>query len=252
VKEVPFTTEPEIGYTFTMTTPRTEQAAHSGEAGVRPPAAAIELSNVTVAPNGLTILESFSLRVEAGERVILTGPSGSGKTTVLRCLAGLVVPSSGTITIGGVRMDDSTVWDLRARLAYVPQEPDLGTGTVRQWIERPFSYQANTDRKKNLAGLDDLFKCFQLDRSLLESDISTISGGEKQRVALVSAITLDRTIYLLDEPASALDERNTEILMDYFRARDDLCVVAAAHAAGNLPFAHRVVTLAGLGLEVTG
>jgi len=130
-------------------------------------------------------------------------------------------------------MDDSTVWDLRARLAYVPQEPDLGTGTVRQWIERPFSYQANTDRKKNLAGLDDLFKCFQLDRSLLESDISTISGGEKQRVALVSAITLDRTIYLLDEPASALDERNTEILMDYFRARDDLCVVAAAHAAGG-------------------
>jgi len=238
-----------------MTTPETEHAAPelkdvTAAYGDTPPAtAALELKNVTVNPGGTTILDSFSLRVETGERVIITGPSGSGKTTVLRCMTGLVVPSSGTIAIGGVRMDSRTVWDLRTRLAYVPQEPDLGGGKVRQWLERPCSYHVNASLAENLAEksdtLEDLFKRFQLDPALLDSDIGTLSGGEKQRVALVSAITLDREIYLLDEPASALDERNTEIMMDYFRTRDDLCVVAAAHAPGDLPFAHRVVTLPG-------
>ena len=213
-------------------------------------AALLELKDVTIAPGGKPILESFSLRVETGERVIITGPSGSGKTTVLRCLAGLVVPSAGTIAIDGVRMDSHTVWDLRARLAYVPQEPDLGAGMVRHWLERPFTYHTNSGLAENPDILEDLFRRFQLDPSLLDSDINTLSGGEKQRVALVSAITLDREIYLLDEPASALDERNTEILMDYFRTRDDLCVVAAAHAPDDLPFAHRVVDLPGL-REVT-
>jgi ABC-type multidrug transport system ATPase subunit len=190
----------------------------------------IEIDDMTVRFDGRTVIDHFSLRLARGERVAIAGPSGSGKSTVLRAVLGFVEPAGGEIRIEGERLAGETVWRLRTKLAYVGQEPDLGEGAVREILERPFAYKANAQLKGNLSRLPELFERFSLPMELLEKKMETLSGGEKQRVAIVSAILLDRNIFLLDEVTSALDKKNRQAVWEFFRSRDDLTVLAVSHA----------------------
>ena len=177
----------------------------------------------------------------AGETALLTGPSGCGKSTVLRCLLGFVAPKTGSVRLGGEPLNAETVWHLRRLLAYVGQEPELGTGTVREVLERPFHYRANAGLRDNLKRIGALFERFGLGRALLDKEAGDLSGGEKQRVALIAAILLDRPIFLLDEVTSALDRAGKQNVADYFRSRDDATVLLVAHDPELFSFADQVV-----------
>jgi len=203
----------------------------------------IEMEDVTVRFDGKTVLEKFSLLVARGEKVVLTGPSGRGKSTVLRSILGFVVPESGTIRILGQPLSPGAIWRLRTMIGYVPQEPDLGSGSVRHWLERPFSYRANKELKKNLAKLPEMFHQFLLPLDLLEKDVETLSGGEKQRVAIVLALLLQRPILLLDEPTSALDEASRRKLTELLCSSSDLTVLIVSHEPELLRAADREVRL---------
>jgi len=171
----------------------------------------------------------------------LTGPSGCGKSTVLRCFLGFVIPDAGSVCLDGVELTAATVWHLRGRVAYVGQEPDLGTGTAAQAIERPFYYRSNTGLRHNLDRVPELFERFNLSRDLLPKDVGSLSGGEKQRIALVSAILLDRRIFLLDEVTSALDRVSKQAVAGYFRSREDATALIVAHDPEVFSFIQRVV-----------
>jgi ABC-type multidrug transport system ATPase subunit len=199
------------------------------------------LDSVTVRFGKKVVLDSFSLSVTPGEKVTLTGRSGAGKSTVLRSILGFVAPAAGTVAVEGEKVTPDSVWRLRHRVAYVAQEPDLGDGTVRELIERPFSYKANSHLRDNLAELDAILDRFFLPRSLLTDEMSTLSGGEKQRVAVICAILLSRRIFLLDEPSSALDGRSREAVAEFFRDRSDLTVLSVAHDVEALAFGGRTV-----------
>lgn len=203
----------------------------------------IEMEDVTVRFDGKTVLEKFSLMVDRGEKVVLTGPSGRGKSTVLRSILGFVVPESGTIRVLGEPLSSGAIWRLRTLIGYVPQEPDLGSGSVRDWLERPFSYRANKELKKNLAKLPEMFHQFLLPLDLLEKDVETLSGGEKQRVTIVSALLLQRPILLLDEPTSALDEASRKRLTEFLSLSSDLTVLMVSHEAELLRAADRKIKL---------
>jgi len=207
--------------------------------------ATLEIKDVTVRLNGQTILQDFSLGLEAGQKALLTGPSGCGKSTVLRCLLGFVVPQAGSVHIAGQALTAESVWTLRRRIAYVGQEPDLGAGLVRDILERPFHYRANTALRGNLARVPELFDAFGLARSLLDKDAGDLSGGEKQRVALVSALLLDRDIFLLDEVTSALDPASKRKVLDNFRSRTEATMLFVAHDAESFPFADSVIEMQG-------
>jgi len=157
---------------------------------------------------------TFSLK--EGAKVRIDGRSGTGKSTLLRCLLCFVRPLSGQVAIFDQRLTPDTVWPLRSRMAYVTQEPDLGTGPAKDTILRPFAYKANahlhpTDK-------DILYWCdhFFLSQTLLAQDVTTLSGGQKQRVALITAILLKRDIILLDEPTSALDAISKVAVAEHF------------------------------------
>lgn len=203
----------------------------------------LEMQDVTVRLDGHNVLQDLSMAVAKGQKVLLTGPSGCGKSTVLRCLLGFVVPESGSIHINGAQLTPETAWDLRTQLAYVGQEPDLGDGTVRDTIEHPFSYRANAALRKNLERVPELFERFGLAKRLLDKATSDLSGGEKQRVALIVAILLDRSIFLLDEVTSALDPKSKRIVADYFRDRRDISILLVAHDAGSFDYADRTIEL---------
>ena len=154
------------------------------------------------------VLDAVSLEVARGTVVGLLGPNGSGKTTLLRILAGVLQPQSGRVTIDGRRIEQMTRRDLARRIAVVPQEthsafdfsvidmvlmgryPHLGTfeleGVNDQAIARDALAATGT--------------------SALEArPFATLSGGEKQRVVIASALAQSSDVLLLDEPTAALD-----------------------------------------------
>ena len=204
---------------------------------------AINIKDLSISFEGQKIIETFSLHLAYGEKVTLTGRSGSGKSTILRCLQGFIQPEAGFISIGGKPLTPDTVWEMRASMAYVAQEPDLGTGNVREIIERPFTYRANHSLKANLSRLPEYFGIFNLHLDLLNKDITLLSGGEKQRVAFICAILLDRRIFLLDEVASALDQANYQAVAKFIISRRELTVLSATHEPAEYDFSDRVVEL---------
>lgn len=204
---------------------------------------ALQALDVTIRFGGQAILNGFSLALKAGQKAVLSGPSGCGKTTVLRCFLGFVTPAEGSVAVAGTPLTDQTVWSLRRQMAYVGQEPDLGVGRVREVLERPFHYRANAGLKDNLKRTPGLFETFGLAPSLLDKEAGDLSGGEKQRVALVSALLLDRHIFLLDEITSALDPKSKDAVADYFRRRDDIAALFVAHDAERFAFADQAISL---------
>ncbi len=204
---------------------------------------AVQLNRLHLSFTGQHVLNDLSLSIFHGDKVTLTGPSGSGKSTVLRCILGLVMPDSGTITILGETVTRHNIWRKRRHIAYVAQEPDLGTGSVKEVIETPFSYRANAGLRDNLSRLPEIMERFNLPQPLLDKQITRLSGGEKQRIALVIAILLDRPIVLLDEASSALDTKNKQAVADYFRQAENTTVLSVAHDTEWLGFATRIVDM---------
>jgi len=203
----------------------------------------LEAKNLAVHFQGQVVLRNFSLSLTRGEKALLTGPSGCGKSTVLRCFLGFVIPEAGSLYVNGTQLTADSVWRLRRHVAYVAQEPDLGIGTALQVIERPFHFRANAALRHNLDRVPELFEQFHLSRDLLAKDVGALSGGEKQRIALISAILLDRTIFLLDEVTSALDRVSRQAVSDYFHSRDDATALIVAHNPEVFAFARRIVEL---------
>jgi putative ABC transport system ATP-binding protein len=175
------------------------------------------------------LFQDISLTLAKGRMAVITGESGTGKTSLLRCLFGFVQPVSGTIRLDGSELNDRTVWSLRRRMAFVQQEPSLGKGRVIDALRLPFFFKANQSAENPLARLNEMMEIFRLPLTLLEENVSRLSGGEKQRLALLSALTLQRELYLLDEVTSALDERSKNAVLDYLGRQKHLTILAVSH-----------------------
>jgi len=205
--------------------------------------AALRVEELTVCFNHRPILDQFSLTLSEGEKVTVTGRSGAGKSTLLRCLVGFVTPRNGAIYIKGERVSETTIWGLRCLMAYVPQEPELGTGSVHSILQAPFSYRSNAGLRSNLGRIPDLFERLLLPLALLDQETAKLSGGEKQRIAIIGALLLQREILLLDEATSALDKGSRSALAEHLMAQKNLTILSVAHDPKDLPLAGAVVAL---------
>ena len=188
------------------------------------------------------LCQEVTFSLEAGDKVRIEGRSGSGKSTLLHSLLGFVRPLSGRITIHDQLLDADTVGSIRSRMAHVAQEPDLGTGTVKDAICRPFAYRANAHLHPTDKDIHHWCDHFFLPRSLLAQDATTLSGGQKQRVALIIAILLERDIILLDEPTSALDAISKVAVSEHF-FHTDQTVLWVSHDTTAFDKASRVIVL---------
>ena len=174
----------------------------------------ISINNLTLGYDGHTLFQDMSFEVESGQKVCIDGPSGSGKSSLLRAMLGFVQPRAGSITMDNQRVNDKTVWSLRHRIGYITQEPDLGSQSVLERIRQPFGYKANAHLEFNMDTLEAYLDQFKLPRKVLAKQTSDLSGGEKQRIAIIIALLLDRDLLLLDEPTSALDKESKQVLRD--------------------------------------
>jgi ABC-type iron transport system FetAB ATPase subunit len=206
-------------------------------------APALDIRKLTIRFGARTVLSDVSLAVDGGEKVALSGPSGSGKTSILRCVLGFVAPASGAVSVFGQELSEKTVWDIRRRSAHVAQEPELGDGTVEEILMRPFSYRANQHLKQHMTNIPELLERLLLPLSILDSSMADLSGGEKQRIALISALLLERPLILLDEASSALDKDATRAVQDILASMKDLSILSVSHDDSWLMFSDRVVTI---------
>ncbi len=223
-----------------MTAPVPEPAA---AADCPPP---IAIAGLTLAFGGRTVLQDFSLQVAVREKVVLAGASGSGKSSLLACLLGFLAPAAGRIAIRGEPLTPRSAWRLRRAMALVQQEPDLGELGVAEWLREPLAFRANETLRGNFARVPEWLAQLRLSPAILKQKGPELSGGEKQRLALVSALLLDRPILLLDEPTSALDPEARRAVYDCLAGLDRQTLLLVSHDAGPaLDFADRTVRLPG-------
>ncbi|MCF7797449.1 MAG: ABC transporter ATP-binding protein [Lentisphaeria bacterium] len=162
-----------------------------------------ELKNVTREEAGREILKAASITIHAGEFVALLGPSGAGKTTILRLFNALDSPNSGEIRFRGERYDEGSVRDLRQKVGMVFQTPTILEGTV---VQNLMVFQRW--RKDFVLSDEDLYGKLEqvgLTGIGLDQDAKSLSGGEKQRLALARTLLNAPDVLLLDEPTSSLD-----------------------------------------------
>jgi putative ABC transport system ATP-binding protein len=205
----------------------------------------IEVHDLCVAynngsPDETVVLRHLSLTVNEGETVMVTGANGSGKTTLLNAIAGTVPIRSGTIRVKGI---DVTSWPRyrRARLlGLIHQDPMLSTcpnmslyenlqltGGNRWWL--PFPSRLALDHQKpellTSSGLPFQDKAATLLKSL--------SGGQRQGAAIVLALTSNRSVLLMDEFTSSLDEESRKLYLSTITkesARRKLTILGVTHA----------------------
>jgi osmoprotectant transport system ATP-binding protein len=146
-----------------------------------------------------------SLSFPCGQTKALLGTSGCGKSTLLRLIAGLIQPDSGTIHLNGERLTAQNIQSVRQRMGYVIQEgglfPHLSLGANISLMARHLRWpQARIERR-----MADLAELARLAPEFLERFPGQVSGGQRQRAALMRALFLDPELLLLDEPLGALD-----------------------------------------------
>lgn len=169
----------------------------------------LAFKNVSFDNDGKTILKNISASVEQHDFISIVGASGSGKSTLLKLCSHLISPTNGDMFFKGKNFIDYSPMELRKNIAYCFQTPYLFGDTVRDNISFPFSIRnIKFDSKR----VDDLFSSFHMTTDYLDKDVRNLSGGEKQRVALIRSLIFNPEVLLLDEITSALDVNNTKIV----------------------------------------
>jgi branched-chain amino acid transport system ATP-binding protein len=158
------------------------------------------------------ILKGIDLVVRQGEIVGIIGPNGAGKSTLLKAIAGLLAPSAGRIHLRGRDITGQAPRDIsRFGLAYVPQEFNIfPTMSVRENLE----IGGYIDRKKTGRRIDDVFARFPILGEKKRHAARTLSGGERQILAMAMALMVDPVVLLLDEPSAGLSPVAAERLFD--------------------------------------
>jgi ABC-type multidrug transport system fused ATPase/permease subunit len=192
-------------------------------------------------------LRNVTLQIGAGERVAIVGASGSGKSTFARLLARAADPDSGRILLEGLPLADYTLASLRSAVCYVPQQPVLFRGTIRENLlyANPRASGEQMLRAAQAAQLASVLNRLPegLD-TLLGPGAIGISGGERQRLAIARSLLRESAALVLDEATSALDvPTESAVLASVAKFLRYRTIIVISHRLRSLAWVDRFVLL---------
>jgi len=202
-----------------------------------------------VALSGRPILNGVSLSLPSRQLVALVGPNGAGKTTLLRALAGLV-PSTGSIEIGGDRLSSLSLRERARRFGYLPQGHHVHWPLPAKDVVALGRYPHGATDPARLSPRDEqaVLRAMQATNvvEFAERPVTELSGGERSRVALARVLAVEAPVVLADEPIASLDPRYQIDVMINLRSAADrgVLVVVVTHDLGlSARFADTVLVL---------
>lgn len=203
----------------------------------------IKLTQLSFKANDNLILNDINLSIEEGEFVTITGPSGSGKSTLLKIMASMVSQTAGSIVYQGKRLDEYDPIAYRKEVSYCFQTAVLFGKTVQENLSFPYEIrQENFNSEKAAAYLMKV----GLNKTYLTKNINDLSGGEKQRIALVRNLLITPKVLLLDEVTSALDAENQLIVRHLIREMNQtegITVLWVTHNTDEIAESDRVIQI---------
>ena len=199
--------------------------------------ALITIEKVSMIRGGKNVLTDFSARIEPGEITAIIGPNGSGKSTLLGALTGDLPIASGMITIAGRDLNEiSAVEQSQLRSVVLQNRNYWLSYTARELIEMG-------QGPAELARVDAVMKSLDMTRYENQS-VTTLSGGEAQRVEIARALIRDTPIYLLDEPLSAQDVQSKAriiVLLQELRDQGRTVLVIAHIDKSSLSWCDQII-----------
>ena len=184
----------------------------------------IEIKNLSVARGKRTIVDNFSATIAPGSITAITGPNGCGKSTLAQAISGDLKYQSGEITIGGRELQTITLEEQAELRSVVEQNRNYWLSfTAREVISMG-------QREEDLARIDGVMKRLHI-TEYADQSVTTLSGGQAQRVELARALIRDTPIYIFDEPLSAQDSQSKARIIEEFQAlqRAGKTIIVIAH-----------------------
>ncbi len=212
---------------------------------------AIDFRNVSFSYPGQAApsLQNLSFKIKRGEKVAILGRIGSGKTTLEKLILGLYLPTEGAVLVDGIDLRQLDPAELRSQIGYVQQDVMLFYGTLRENITlgAPLAQHQDIVRAAEIGGVLSLVNQHPQGFDMLVGERGeSLSGGQRQGVAIARAVINDPPILLLDEPTSSMDYSSEEDIkrrMTEF-ARDKT-VVLISHRTALLDMVERIIVMDG-------
>lgn len=196
---------------------------------------------------GVPVLDDLTVRIKTGQTLAIVGSNGAGKSTLVAMLPRLFDPASGTITIDGQKIAGFTLDSLREQIGMVLQHPVLFATTIRENIaygkpdatdEEIVAAARMADAHDFIAGLKDGYSTAVGERG------DTLSGGQRQKIAIARAMLKDPPILILDEPTAHLDASSAAHLNDTLKKiSSGKTTLRVAHRLSEVRKAHRILVL---------
>jgi len=208
----------------------------------------IEIKNLVKQFGRLRAVDDVSLTVGKGKVVVVIGPSGSGKSTVLRCINHLETPTSGEITIDGIKLthNHKDINAIRAEVGMVFQQfnlfPHLTALQNVMLAQRTVRRRSEDEARK--IGMTQLERVGIPEKA--NSFPSQLSGGQQQRVAIARALVHEPRLVICDEPTAALDSETGHKIMELLQdiaAASSRCVIIVTHDPRIFKYANRTTRM---------
>lgn len=201
---------------------------------------ALEFDGVTFSYDGAErpAVSNATLSIPIGSSLGLVGSSGAGKSTMVDLILGLLVPSSGTITLGGEDLGD-VLRDWRSRVGYVPQDVALFDATIAQNVALTWGQDYDVAQVERALRLAQLWELVQerpggIDARIGERGMA-LSGGQRQRLGIARALYTNPLVLVLDEATSALDTTTEDAISSAIRKlHGEVTIVSVAHRLSTI------------------
>ncbi len=193
------------------------------------------------------VLEHFSMDVKRGERVAIVGESGAGKTTIAKLLLNLYQYETGTITVADYALPDIQLETLREKIAYIPQETFLFSGTILENL----TFGLETVNIEEVIRCAKMAQIHEFVNSLplryethLDENGSNLSGGQRQRIAIARAMLKKPDILILDEATSNLDAVTEKAIQETIDSySEQMTTIIIAHRLSTIRRCDRIFVM---------